>query len=125
MKQKLLILLLIPFYLISGLFYGLIAHKLVREKEPWFTLLMLGGLATTIALIAGPGGIPAAYAAWTFAGTGMLHIVIRLFFGKGGAFEMFSLPHLLAILALLSWPMLARQAGKEPAHHAPSGPRAA
>ncbi|MFN0080127.1 MAG: hypothetical protein ACKVY0_26990, partial [Prosthecobacter sp.] len=63
MKPKLLWLLLIPYVLFSGMGYGFLAHYLVRDKEPWFTLLLLGGLATTIALITWLGGIPIAFAA--------------------------------------------------------------
>lgn len=105
MKQKFLLLLLIPCSLLSGLFYGIIAHKLVRDKEPWFTLLLIGGLACTITLIASLGGIPVACADWIFIGASVLYLVFRLLFGKGSALEMICLPHVLAILALLAWPV--------------------
>jgi len=105
MKQKFLLPLLIPFALLSGLFYGIIAHKIVRDKEPWLTVLLIGGLACTITSIAWLGGIPIACAAWTFIGTSFLYLVLRLLFGKNSALEMICLPHVLAILALLAWPV--------------------
>lgn len=105
MKQKLLLLLLIPCGLLSGLFYGFIAHKLVRDKEPWFTLLLIGGLACTTTFITWLGGIPVTCAAWIFIGASSLYLVLRLLFGKGNALEMICLPHVLAILALLAWPV--------------------
>ncbi len=102
------LLLLIPYALVSGLAYGLIAHKVAGEKEPWFTLLMLCGLACTIALIAWPGGIPWRYSAWTFAGTGLLYVLLRLWFGRGAAVEIFGFPQVIAVLVLVCWPIYQR-----------------
>lgn len=116
MKSKLLWLLIIPYALLSGLFYGLIAHKLVRDKEPWFTLLLIGGLAATITLIAWLGGIPVSYAIWTFIGSAALHMLLRLLFGKGSALEMISPPHIIAVLALLAWPEYLNAKQKAAAH---------
>lgn len=101
MKPKLLWLLLIPNALFSGLGYGFLAHSLVQDKEPWFTLLLLGGLATTIALITCLAGVPVAFAAWTFVGSSLFYLALRLLFGKGSAFEMLAPAHIIAILALL------------------------
>lgn len=101
------LLLLIPYALASGLAYGLVAHKTVGEKEPWFTLLMLCGLAFTVAAIAWLGGIAWTYAAWTFAGTGLLYVLLRLLFGRGAAAEMIAFPQVIAVLALLFWAVLA------------------
>lgn len=102
------LLLLIPYALVSGLAYGLIAQRLVRDREPWFTLLMLAGLGFTICVIAWPGGIPPAYAAWTFAGTGGLYVLMRLIFGRGSAAEILALPQVLAVLILFAWPIFQR-----------------
>ena len=82
MKTPLLILLLIPYALLSGMGYGFLAHYLVRDREPWFTLLLLGGLASTIALITWLGGIPFAFAVWTFVGTGSFYLLLRLLFRR-------------------------------------------
>lgn len=109
MKQKLILLLFIPCALAGGLGYGLLADYLVRGKEPWFTLLLLGGLATTIALITWLSGIPGVIALWTFVGAGGVYLLLRLMFGKGSAVEMLAPAHILAILCLLSWGAL-RQA---------------
>ena len=103
MKPKLLWLLLIPYALFSGMGYGFLAHYLVRYKGPWFTLLLLGGLATTIALITWLGGIPIAFAAWTFVGSGAFYLLLRLLFGEGSGIEMLMPAHIMAILALLAW----------------------
>lgn len=103
MKSKLLWLLLIPYALFSGMGYGFLAHYLVRDKEPWFTFLLFGGLATTITLITWLAGIPIAFAVWTFIGSGSFYLLLRLLFGKGSAFEMLAPAHIMAILALLSW----------------------
>lgn len=105
MKQKLLLLLLIPCALLSGQAYGFLAHCLVRDKEPWFTFLLLGGLATTIALSTWLGGISTAFAVWTFVGTAGFYLALRLLFGKGSAVEMLIPAHILAILGLLAWPV--------------------
>ena len=103
MKTPLLLLLLIPYALFSGMGYGFLAHYLVRDREPWFTLLLLGGLGSTIALITWLGGIPFAFAVWTFVGTGSFYLLLRLLFGKGSAVEMLAPAHIMAILVLLSW----------------------
>ncbi len=127
MKQKFLLLLLIPYALMSGLFYGLLAYKLVRDREPWFTLLLLGGLGTTIALITWLGGIPITFAAWTFVGTGAFYLLLRLLFGKGSAMEMLAPAHIMAILALLAWGAFQQVRQKAPpvsAAHEPTSQRA-
>lgn len=97
------LLLLIPYALVSGLAYGLVAQWLVRDREPWFTLLMLGGLGLTISFFAWLGGIPLEVASWTFAGTGSLYVLFRLVFGRGSASEMLALPQILAVLILIFW----------------------
>jgi len=126
MKPKLLWLLLIPYALFSGMGYGFLAHYLVRDKEPWFTLLLLGGLATTIALITWLGGIPIAFAIWTFVGAGSFYLLLRLLFGKGSALEMLMPAHIMAILALLTMGAFGQQ--KQTSHlrksatHTPATP---
>lgn len=124
MKPKLLWLLLIPYALLSGMGYGFLAHYLVRDKEPWFTLLLLGGLATTIALITWLGGVPTDFAVWTFIGTGSFYLLLRLLFGKRSAMEMLMPAHIMAILALLSWGAFQQVRQKAPsvstAHEATS-----
>ena len=55
MKSKLLWLLLIPCAIFSGMGYGFLAHYLVRDKEPWFTFLLLGGLALVFGWNINPG----------------------------------------------------------------------
>ncbi|MGV3660708.1 MAG: hypothetical protein ACO1TE_11005 [Prosthecobacter sp.] len=102
------LLLLIPYALVSGLAYGLVAHKVAGEKEPWFTLLMLCGLAFTIGVIAWLGSIAWAYAAWTFAGTGLLYVLMRAGFGRGAAVEIFGFPQIIAVLVLFCWPFYQR-----------------
>lgn len=102
------LLLLIPYALVSGLAYGLVSHKLAGEKEPWFTLLMLCGLAFTIAVITWLGGIAWAYAAWTLAGTGLLYVLLRLLSGRGAAVEIFGFPQVIALLVLFCWPVYQR-----------------
>ncbi|MFN0074892.1 MAG: hypothetical protein ACKVY0_00285, partial [Prosthecobacter sp.] len=100
---------------------------LVRDKEPWFTLLLLGGLATTIALITWLGGIPIAFAAWTFVGSGAFYLLLRLLFGKGSAFEMLMPAHIMAILALLAWGAFQQVRQKVPptsTAHEPTSQRA-
>jgi|GEM_PF-2502235 len=126
MKSKLLWLLLIPYAIFSGMGYGFLAHYLVGDKEPWFTLLLLGGLATTIALITWLGGIPMEYAVWTFVGTGRFYLLLRLLFGKGSALEMLMPAQIMAILALLTVGAFSQQ--KQTAHlrkaatHTPATP---
>ncbi len=127
MKPKLLWLLLIPYALFSGMGYGFLAHYLVRDKEPWFTLLLLSGLATTITLITWLGGIPIAFAAWTFVGSGVFYLLLRLLFGKGSAMEMLATAHIMAILALLSWGAFHQLRQKAPpvsTAHEPTSQRA-
>lgn len=102
------LLLLIPYALVSGLAYGLVAHKLAGEREPWFTLLMLCGLAFTISAIAWLGGIAWAYAIWTFAGMGLLYVLMRLWFGRGAASEILAFPQIIAVLVLFCWPIFQR-----------------
>ena len=126
MKPKLLWLLLIPYALFSGLAYGFLAHYLVRDKEPWFTLFLLGGLATTIALITWLAGIPVEFAAWTFVGSSSFYLLLRLLFGKGSVLEMLAPAHIMAILALLTMGAFSQQ--KQTAHlrksatHTPATP---
>jgi hypothetical protein len=104
MKKILFVLLCVPFVIMSGLGYAYIAHKLVRDREPWFTLCLVGGLASTIALLAWCTGIPTAWAVWTLAGTGGVYLGLCLLFGKGSVVEMLVPAHVLAILAVLAFP---------------------
>jgi hypothetical protein len=108
MKKTLLILLCIPFCIpfvfMSGLGYGFIAQKLVGNREPWYTLCLLGGFATTIALLTWATGTPTTWAVSAFAGTGVLYLALRLLCGSSSALEMLVPTHILAILAMLSWP---------------------
>lgn len=108
------LLLLIPYALLSGLAYGLAAHWLVREREPWFTLLMLAGLGLTITLIGWLSGIPWFYAAWVFAGAGTGYAGLRMLFGRGSASEILAVPQVLAVLALFCWPVYERLAAASP-----------
>ncbi len=99
-----LMLFLIPYAFVSGLAYGLIAHKLVGEEEPWFTLVMLAALGITISLIAWPAGIAITDALWVFAGAGTLYLALRLWFGRRFAAELLGPVQAIAVLALLCWP---------------------
>lgn len=105
------LLLLIPYALVSGLAYGLVAHKLAGEKEPWFTLLMLCGLACTVFVIAWLAGVAWTYAVWSFAGTGLLYVLLRLWFGRGAAPEILAFPQIVGVLVLLCWPLSQRAFG--------------
>ena len=107
MKKAATTLLLIPFALLGGLPYGLIADRIFREREPWFTLCMLCGLGVTVCAMTWLGGTSPMTAAWVFAGTGALFVALRLLFGSGSAFEMFFVTHILAVLSLLLPPAFA------------------
>jgi hypothetical protein len=101
-------LLLIPFAVAGGLFYGLIADKIFKDHEPWFTSFMLLGLALSICIITWLCGASHTLAIWVFLGTGALYLVARFSFGKGSALEMFFAPHFIALMILMLQPALER-----------------
>jgi hypothetical protein len=100
--------LVIPFALAGGLIYGLIADKIFREREPWFTLSMLCGLCVSVCAMTWLTGASRTAGAWVFVGTGILYIALRLLFGRRSALEMFYTPHFGAIMLLLLLPTLTR-----------------
>jgi hypothetical protein len=108
MKKNPAIILLIPFAVVGGLFYGLIADKLFKGREPWFTLFMLFGLALSICIMTWLCGASHSLAIWVFLGTGALYLVARFSFGKGSALEMFFAPHFIALMILMMQPVLER-----------------
>jgi hypothetical protein len=108
MKNKLIIVLLIPYALVGGLFYGVIADRLFKEREPWFTTFMLFGLAVSISVLASMCHASYFMAFGVFVGTGIFYTASRLMFGKGSAVEMFYGPHLIAIMIILLHPSLVR-----------------
>lgn len=101
-------LLLIPFALAGGLFYGLIADRIFREREPWFTITMLCGPGISVGAMTWLAGASQAAAIWVFVGTGICYVALRVLFGRRSALETFYAPHLCAILLLLLLPALAR-----------------
>jgi len=107
-KKFVTIILLIPFAVAGGLFYGLIADKLFKDREPWFTSFMLFGLALSICVMTWLCGASHTLAVWVFLGTGVLYLAARFAFGKGSALEMFFAPHLIALMILMFQPALAR-----------------
>jgi hypothetical protein len=106
--------LLLPFALVGGLFWGIAADKIAKDKEPWFTMLMLCGLAISVVVMASLSGASFRVAAWVYLGTAVLYVGLRCLFGKGSALEMFFVPHLLVITILLLWPALERVRHKAP-----------
>jgi hypothetical protein len=100
--------LLIPFALVGGLFYGLIADKIFKDREPWFTSFMLLCLALSICIMTWLCGASHTLAIWVFLGTGALYLVARFSFGKGSALEMFFAPHFIALMILMLQPALER-----------------
>jgi len=114
-KKIAAMILLVPFAMASGLFWGIAAGKIAKDKEPWFTLLMLCGLAVSVVVMTPLGGASVRMAAWVFLGTGILYVGLRFLFGKGSSLEMFAVPHLLAVMILLLLPALdrARQRARE------------
>jgi hypothetical protein len=97
-----------PFALAGGFFHGLIAHKLSKGREPWFTLLMLIGLGGTIFGIQWVSHDLGARTAWLFIAMALLYVGLRLLFGRGGgqSLEAFLMPHMCAILMCLLLPTL-------------------
>ena len=108
MKKMLTAVLLIPYALVGGLFYGVIADKLFKEREPWFTTFMLLGLAVSIGVLALLCHVSYVMAFWVFVGTGVFYAALRIKFGKGSALEMFYGPHLIAVMIVLLHPALER-----------------
>lgn len=108
MKRGASVVLLIPFAVLTGLVWGLAAGRLSRGREPWFTSLMLSGLAVTVVGLSFLCGVPHRITGYTFLGTGSFFLALRLVFGKRAALEMFVGPHLFAILLLLMWPSIQR-----------------
>jgi hypothetical protein len=115
MKKFVEIVIAIPFALAFGLFYGLVADKLTKGREPWFTLFMVLGLGMTVCVMRWLCGASWAAAVWVFIGTGILFVASRLMFGKGSAHEMIIGPHICVILILALHPALER--AKEKARH--------
>jgi hypothetical protein len=101
------------FGLASGGVWGIAAGKATSEKEPWFTLLMLSGLAITIGTFSWLGDVPRRVATYTFLGTASVFIAARLLFGKRSSLEMFAGPHIAAIIFLVLWPALERAKQRE------------
>ena len=97
MKKIAATILMIPLALVTGLFWGIAADKIAKDKEPWFTLLMLGGLAISVVVMAFLSGASIRMAAWAFVVTAVLYVGSRCVFGKGSRLEMFFVPHLLAL----------------------------
>jgi hypothetical protein len=89
MKKVATTILLIPFALAGGLFYGLIAGRIFREREPWFAITMLCGLDVSVCAMTWLTGASWTAAIGVFVGTGILYIALRLLFGSGSALEMF------------------------------------
>jgi hypothetical protein len=108
MRKLVTTVLLVPFGLITGGIWGVVAHAVARDREPWFTGAMLCGLAVTIASLSWLCGVPGTTALFAFLGTGCVFVVLRLLFGKGSAVEMFAGPHIFAVLLLLIWPSVQR-----------------
>jgi NADH:ubiquinone oxidoreductase subunit 6 (subunit J) len=119
-KKTLAMIMMIPFALAGGIFYGLLAHKLVRDREPCFTLLMLCGLASTAATVSWLSEASFHLAVWSFIGAGAIYILLRCSFGKGSALEMFFAPHLFVVLFLLLWPSLERARERARQHQRPN-----
>jgi hypothetical protein len=107
-KKFATIILLVPFAVAGGLFYGLIADKLFKGREPWFTLFMLVGLAASVSVMTWLCSASVTLAIWVFIGTSVLYLISRVGFGKGSALEMFYGPHFIALMILLLQPALAR-----------------
>ncbi len=105
MKKLSLILLGVPLFLMSGLGYVLIANKLVRDREPWFTLCLVCGLATTVALLAWCTGTTLVIGLGVFAGAVFLYLGMCLLFGKDSRIEMLVPAHVLAILSMMAIPV--------------------
>ena len=115
MKKFVEIVIAIPFALAFGLFYGLVADKLTKGREPWFTLFMVLGLGMTVCIMRWLCGASWSAAVWVFIGTGILFLASRLMFGKKSAHEMIIVPHICIILILALHPALER--AKEKARH--------
>lgn len=106
MKNVAMILLFVPFALAGGMFYGLASDRLTKGKEPWFTFLMVCGLAMTTAVMIFLTGVSIKFAVGTFVAAATAFLALRLLFGKSSAVEMMFTPHLLVILLLFLWPTL-------------------
>jgi hypothetical protein len=119
MRKVVTTVLLVPFALTTGGVWGVAAHAVARDREPWFTGAMLCGLAITIASLSWLCGVSGTVALFTFLGTGCAFVVLRLLFGKGSAIEMFAGPHIFAVLLLLMWPSIQRARER---HRALDGP---
>ncbi|WP_395736528.1 hypothetical protein [Prosthecobacter sp.] len=102
MKKIVLILLCVPLFLLGGLGYAFIAHKLVGDREPWFTGFLVGGLAATVALLSWCTGTPLLIGLEVFAGTGLIYLCMCLVFGKGSRVEMLVPAHIMAVLGLMA-----------------------
>jgi hypothetical protein len=107
-KKVFTMILLVPFAIVGGLFWGVAADKIAKDKEPWFTLLMLCGLAISVIVMTLSAGASVRAAAWVFVGTGTMYVGLRWVFGSGSALEMFFAPHLLAVMILWLLPALDR-----------------
>jgi MFS family permease len=124
MKKAAGIVFIVLFALAGGVFYGVIADKLFKGREPWFTVFMLLGLALSVGIMTWLSGASHTLSAWVFVITGILYMVARMAFGKGSALEMFFAPHVIALMILLLQPASERaheKAGllREQQHSAP------
>ncbi len=108
MKIVTTILLLSFFSLVGGFIYGLIAGRVSKGREPWFTLCMLCGLGVSVCAVAWLTGASWTVAVGVFVGASLLFAILRKLFGRGSDLEMFILTHVFAIMLLLLFPAIKK-----------------
>ncbi|HEV2329303.1 MAG TPA: hypothetical protein VGY56_11005 [Verrucomicrobiae bacterium] len=86
--------------------YALLANKLTRDREPWFSSVMILGLAFTCYVTSLASGASFKMCLWFFGIGTLWFLVVRRLFGKGSSFEMYMGPHILIVLGILLLPVL-------------------
>ena len=98
-----LIIFAVPF--IAGLMGGIYswpAMSLTKERDPWLTLLLAGGLATTVFGLGYAMQLSIESMGWVFAASVLLLLLARWAFGSlGHNLERFGMVHMATLMLLV------------------------
>lgn len=86
--------------------YAAVANKLTKNREPWFTITMIAGLAFSSYVTSLISGATFQMCFWVFVVATLCFLALHRLFGKSGSIEMFMTPHVLVVLTILLLPAL-------------------
>jgi hypothetical protein len=102
----LLVIVILGWAIIGPAVYALAANKLTRDREPWFSSVMILGLAFSCYVTSLASSASVKMCFWTFAIATLWFLILRRLFGKRSSFEMFMGSNVLVVLTILLLPAL-------------------